>query len=301
MFVIMRRIGMVIGGLLALTVLAIVIIFFATEMRLNRRYNIQVEPVPIPTDADSIWEGQVRMVSSLCTDCHGKNLGGKIVVDDPAFGRIYARNLTRGRGGVGRIYTDADWVRAIRHGVRSDGKSMVISPAKHYYYMSDEDLGKVIAYVKSVPPVDNELPPASIGFWGRVILTLFNPPEWFPAEKIDHTAPRPTAPEPGVTVAYGEYLVQIGACLVCHRQGGASTLSAAPGGRQGDWSEADFITAMRTGITPDGDKLDNAEMPWQSIGQMPDEELKAMWLYLQTRPADGAGRMGRGQANESAP
>jgi hypothetical protein len=57
-----------------------------------------------------------------------------------------------------------------------------------------------------------------------------------------------------------------------------------PGGDPGGWSEADFIAAMRTGITPSGQAL-IPEMPWQLYGKMTDEELRAVWLYLQSLPA----------------
>jgi hypothetical protein len=47
------------------------------------------------------------------------------------------------------------------------------------------------------------------------------------------------------------------------------------------WGEADFISAMRTGQRPDGTVI-NPFMPWPYIGQMTDEELGALWLYLET-------------------
>jgi len=57
-----------------------------------------------------------------------------------------------------------------------------------------------------------------------------------------------------------------------------------PGGELASWSEVDFFTAIRTGVTPSGHKL-SEEMPWQNFGQMTDDELKAVWLYLQSLPA----------------
>jgi hypothetical protein len=58
-----------------------------------------------------------------------------------------------------------------------------------------------------------------------------------------------------------------------------------PGGTLGNWTEADFITAMRTGVTPDGRQLDPAFMPWKSIGKLNDEELVGIWLHLRALPA----------------
>jgi len=50
-----------------------------------------------------------------------------------------------------------------------------------------------------------------------------------------------------------------------------------------NWSEADFFTAMQNGVRPDGSQIDRS-MPWWSVGQMTDEELKALWLFLQSVP-----------------
>lgn len=62
------------------------------------------------------------------------------------------------------------------------------------------------------------------------------------------------------------------------------TPNLTPGGELAAWSEEDFFKTMRTGITPSGHQLD-VEMPWMYYGRMTDEELRAMWLYLQSLPA----------------
>ena len=105
-------------------------------------------------------------------------------------------------------------------------------------------------------------------------------------------APRPPAPAPGVTAEYGRYLGR--ACNFCHGDNLSGEGVEAPttittpnltrGGRLGQWSEADFFNTMRTGVTPRGDKLNPEEMPWESIGRLTDDELKALWLYLTSVP-----------------
>ena len=141
------------------------------------------------------------------------DLAGRVFLDNPVIGRIATTNLTSGKGGVGNELSDADWVRAIRHGVRPDGKPLLIMPAGEFYYLSDADLGAVIAYLKSLPPVDNELPANKIGPLFRVAMTFMDVVV-LPAEVIDHTAPRPISPEVGVTVEYGKYLAIT--CTSCH-------------------------------------------------------------------------------------
>ena len=58
-----------------------------------------------------------------------------------------------------------------------------------------------------------------------------------------------------------------------------------PGGLLGRWSEADFINTLRTGVTPGSRSLDSENMPWKFFAKMTDDELKAIWLYLQSLPA----------------
>ena len=157
-------------------------------------------------------------------------------------------------------------------------------PSAVFYYLSDEDLGAVIAYLKSLPPVDNELPETDLGPIGRVMLALGQlPPEIIPnVTVIDHNAPRPVAPAPGLSVEYGEYLAH--GCTTCHTanfngqtiRGGGNVfvaLNLTPGGELVGWSEEQFITTMRTGVTPGGKQLKDF-MPWKFFGQMTDDELK---------------------------
>ena len=166
-------------------------------------------------------------------------------------------------------------------------------PARVFYYLSDEDLGALIAYLKTLPPVDNEMPPLNLGPLGRLMLVLGElPPEFTTpdATVIDHGGPRPVTPEPGVTVEYGEYLTHV--CTVCHgenfngqameREGLVPNLT--PGGEVAFWTEEEFMTTLRTGVTPGGHQL-NEFMPWKYFGQMTDDELRAVWLYLQSLPA----------------
>ena len=71
------------------------------------------------------------------------------------FMLLNAPNLTRGAGGVAAGYSDdAAWVRAIRHGLNPQGRALVIMPSEVFYFLSDEDLGALVAYVKSLPPVE---------------------------------------------------------------------------------------------------------------------------------------------------
>jgi mono/diheme cytochrome c family protein len=105
------------------------------------------------------------------------------------------------------------------------------------------------------------------------------------------------APKPDVTVEYGEYLANT--CTSCHGSNfnGQMIMTDAEylapnltmGGEMHAWSEEDFITTMRTGVTPNGHQLKDV-MPWKYFGQMTDDEMKAVWLYLQSLPALSQGK-----------
>ena len=135
-----------------------------------------------------------------------------------------------------------------------------------------------------MPPVDNELPDRRLGPFYQ--LSILSNPNLIPAEVIDHQAPRPVSPEPGPTVEYGKYLAT--ACRICHGPalsggpGAGAGLDLRSGGNLSEWTEADFAKALRTGETPRGDDLVPRLMPWERIGELTDEELHAIWLYLQT-------------------
>lgn len=288
-----KRIGI---GALALVLLALALVFISSILRWTRDYenlDVPVDAIPIPDSEGAISHGQHIATTHYCGYCHGDNLAGGFLVNEAALAVIPAPNLTAGKGGIGAANKDDDWIRAIRHGVGHDDRGLIGMPSRVWYQMSDEDLGALIAYLKTIPAVDNELPERSIGPLFGLLLALGQAP---PSESslIEHDSPRPPTPEPGVTTEYGQYLAQ--SCTACHgpEMAGGTTrtldgelvtaLNLTPGGELAGWTQAGFITALRTGITPGG-RLLSDEMPWTYVGQMTDDELKAIWLYLQSLPA----------------
>jgi cytochrome c553 len=194
---------------------------------------------------------------------------------------------------VAARYSDGQFERAIRHAVDADGHALAIMPSDDYNVMSQEDMGDLLAYLRSLPPVNRQLPPTTVRALGRALYLAGELP-LFPAERIDHAKAPPPAVPAGVTVAYGEYLATIGACKGCHgpdlaghaegqAPGEPPAANLTPVGRLGHWSEQDFFHALRTGIRPDGTAI-NAAMPWAQAGQMTDDEIRAVWMYLKTVP-----------------
>ena len=274
-----------IASLVALLVLAATFVNRSVEARLKKTYDVPVEPIEAPSDPAAIERGR-HLVSTIlfCQECHGEDLAGKTQFNDPLSGTVSAKNLTAGAGGIGGEFSDSDWVRAIRHGVNQEGRPLITMPSNSFYYIGDADLGALIAYLKSLPPVDNELPKRDLGLFYQ--LTILSNSSLIPAEVIDHQAPRPPTPEPGVNAQYGKYLTT--ACTICHgadltgRSAAGAGLDLTGAGDLAEWNEADFIRAVRTGVRPRGADLNPSLMPWKRVGKLTDEELRAIWLYLQT-------------------
>jgi len=292
---VLKWVGYVVGGLVAVIVLCISVVYVVTSSRMGKTYPTEAEAVAIPTDPAAIERGRHLAVAvGKCTDCHGDNLAGKMISDDPVFARLWSSNLTSGKGGIGSSYTDADYVRAIRYGVRRDGKPLIFMPSDAFNHFNDADLGSIIAYVKSVPPVDQTTSPPSIGPIARVLSVTTAFP-LIPARNINRNAPRPALVAVGVTKEYGDYLLATGGCKNCHNSNlsggekiqGVQVPNLTPAGI-GKWTEADFTKVLRTGVRPDG-RILSAIMPYAYTRFLTDDEIKAMWMYLQSLPARPAG------------
>lgn len=293
---ILKWIGYILGGIVVILVIALGVFYFMSTQKLGNSFEVTPDAITIPTDAESIARGK-HFVESIsdCVGCHTPNLGGQMFLDDPSFAQIAAPNLTSGQGGIGATYTDEDWVRALRHGVAGDGRQLIIMPSHWYNYLQDEDLGNIIAYLKTVPPVDQAWPARSVAFIPtRILLSLGALP--FAPALIAQNEARSTA-EPAVTVEYGKYLVQVAACRECHgndlaggvNPGAPVGPNLTPGGAFAAYREEDFLTTLHTGVTPGGANL-SEEMPWKNYGKMTDDELKAIFSYLQSlAPLPNAG------------
>lgn len=264
----------------------------------NRLYRPPEDVVAIPTDAASIARGRHLVEAvAVCTICHGENLGGKLAFEDNFLGRGYTANLTSGHGGVGGAYAAADWVRSIRYGVRPDGRGIIFMPSDYFNRISDADLGAIIAYLQSLPPVDNERTAVEINFAARLLIDLGMFGDVVRAARIDFHAQRPPPPaDPGA------YLVALGGCTFCHGPhltGGQGPEPGAPGGPDltaggplSGWSLADFVRTMRFGVNPAGHVIEPKYMPWLGYRNMTDDELRSIWLYLRTLPSGAAAQAG---------
>ncbi len=286
--------GIVLGSLLGLIVFVFLGLAMKGNSMLKKTYDVQVETIPIPTDAEAIARGE-HWVKAECIGCHGDNLSGGSFFEAP-FATINAKNLTSGKGGAGTEFADADWIRALRHGVSPESHSLLIMPSHTFRFFSDADMGDIIAYLKSAPPVDNETSEPSFNILGKAMLGagLFGDAVVVAEKIINDEVSDPSYPPAGVTPEYGQYLVNVSGCQDCHGVDLSGGKSADPsainapnltsGGELIAWKEDDFIKAIRTGLTPTNRQLDPAQMPWEHFKYFSDDELKAIWAYLDSLP-----------------
>ncbi len=294
---VLKWIAIVAGGLLGLFIIAGAVLAIMGNSRLGQKFDIPVEDFVIPDSDETIARGRhLSEAITLCQGCHGDKLEGTIIDDEPGVATITASNLTTGRGGVARDYSDADWVRAIRHGVNPAGRGLILMHSDKYNSLTEEDLGAIIAFVKSSPAVDNELPETNAGILGKVMVALgmFDSEAMplIPAELIDHDVSIPEKIPEAETAEYGQYLTSITVCAMCHGtdfKGGSPLEPGAPaapdvtqtGELKGVSVEA-FIDHFRSHADEDDEY-----MPWDMFARMTDVELTAIWKYLVSLDVSG--------------
>lgn len=291
----MRRIfkwaGLLLVAVLVLAGAFVAVAYGVSNHRLNKVWKVEGHPFAIPpADEEVLAEGKRLYFARGCVDCHGEDVSGARFLDDPALGEWWGTNLTT----LAAAYSEADWDRAVRHGVKPDGRPTFFMPAHELYFISDRDMGRIVAWVNSQPVVDRTPPASKIGALARVLhfLDLF---PLSPADKVNHEAPRPADLEPAPAAEFGKRLAS-GQCMVCHGEsfsGGA--LPGAPPSLPaptnltfhesglGSWTKAQFVTAVREGKRPDGSDIDPF-MPWRTFSHLTDVEMDALWAFFEELP-----------------
>ena len=165
----LRWILISLGGLVALAVVVVGALYATSARKLSAQHAVVAEQeLVIPSDSASIARGAHLVGARPCGQCHGPDLGGNVFADAGPFALLAGPNLTRGRGGRNPPLTDVEWERAIRHGVRRGGTSLIVMPSEVFHAIADNEMASMIAYLKQVPPVDREVPPTKLRIVGRV-------------------------------------------------------------------------------------------------------------------------------------
>ena len=293
----MKRIFKIIGFTLLLFLVIVAGLAAYFTHRFNSQADVRVDLVPgdvkIPTDSLSLERG--RILSVGCRSCHGNNLEGTYFFDDPTIRKLASSNLTRAKGSPTEHYTDIDWVRAIRHGLGKDGKLLFVMPSESMCYLSDQDLGCLIAFIKTLPPIENQFDPPSLTSFSKILAGAGQFGELYPYKVIDHKksmhVPHPVAVN---SLEHGLYMMRSHGCISCHKEdlkGGKSPDPVSPlvpnisaTGNPGKWTRAQFIETLRTGKTPEGRMLDSKFMPFAGIAPFSDDEIGSIYDYIMSLP-----------------
>ncbi|MGT2507818.1 c-type cytochrome [Cupriavidus basilensis] len=295
----MIRIGLwSLTGVCVLAAGVVLVGVLAGERKGARIVSVPVVSLAYRDDAQALARGKYLYESRGCMDCHGASGKGRVFIDDPGGLYVRAPNLTSGSAVIGR-YREADWVRAIRHGVAPSGRALMVMPSEDYNRLSDDDLGALVAYVRSLPPVPGEVAEVRLPWMVRALYGFGLVKD--AAEKIDHGLPPARPMTATVSPEYGAYVAN--ACLGCHGTGlrGGKIPGAPP-----DWPPAadltpagsamarydapeKFVGMMRSGLRPDGSPVSRV-MPFDSFGRMDDVDLGALYLHLKALPAQSASR-----------
>lgn len=253
---------------------------------------------------------------TVCIDCHSQRdwtkfsgppvegtfgMGGGRFDQSLGFpGSYYAANITP--AGISR-YSDGELFRLITTGVTKEGKAIFpVMPYPYYGRMDEEDIKSIIAYIRTLPPIQHEVPGSESDF-----------PMNFLINTIPQKASLTKLPAKTDVVNYGSYLVNAAACMECHTKADKGTLIAGTefgGGREfpmpdgsiihsanispdketgiGDWTEEMFLDLFHkrsdsaTMHTPLKPGAQNSIMPWVMYGKMDEDDLKAIYTYLKT-------------------
>ena len=253
---------------------------------------------------------------AICMDCHSKRdwskfsgppdlgsigMGGELFDQRVGFpGTYYAKNITP--TGIAR-YTDQELFRVITTGVTKEGRALFpIMPYPYYGQMDKEDIYAIIAYIRTLPPIENTVPESVPDFPMSLIINT-----------IPHKATFSKRPAKDDVINYGKYLVMASSCIECHTLTNKGVLVVGrefAGGREfpfpngaivrsknitpdqetgiGSWTEAEFLSVFQARAdeakSPIPLKADefNTIMPWVMFAGMEEEDLKAIFAYLKT-------------------
>ena len=281
MTLLLRRGAIVAGALLGLAVIGWAVIYALSERILRRTYDVPPVALTIPTDPDSIREGQrLATVRGCFGDCHGKAVEGRVMFDDPKIARIVAPNLTA----AVRRYTDAQIAVIVRNGVRPDGHSVLVMPAEAFHGMTDADVGRIIAFLKSLPPVPGPGPDISIGPLGR--LGLVTGKFKTVAELVATAVPPPAAAN--AEAEPGRYLAQT-VCAECHGtdlRGASNPDFTSPDLRVvASYPPEAFARLLRTGVALGDRQLGvMGAQARNNLSHLTDSEIAALYRYLHAMP-----------------
>ncbi|MFZ6647783.1 c-type cytochrome [Undibacterium sp. TJN25] len=283
--------GIVVGAVIVAGAAAVLVGVQLGERKLARKVEVPTVPIVLSADPAKLELGRYLFNSRGCAECHGASGGGHEVIKSGSM-LVVAPNITPGPDSVTRNYQPADWARTIRHGVRPDGRPLMIMPSEDYNRMSDDDVAALVVYTKQLPPLPGN--PAVIQLPLPMKLLYAAGIVHDSSEPINHALPPEQAVPAAVTAEYGAYVAKN--CAGCHGaqfSGGkipggppnwpaAANLTPGKGSAMTAYATPQALAAMfRSGQRPNGTAI-NKVMPFQSLKELNDTDVFALYAYLKT-------------------
>lgn len=247
----------------------------------------------------TVARGQYLVTAGPCAECHTPRVQGDPTALDQSkflaggeeftlpFGTIYSSNLTPDVAtGIGS-WSIGDIVRALDEGLDNEGNPLILMPWQEFRGMAALDKISIALYLKSIPAVSNAVPASQLAVPREALYAQA-------AAEANELGPgTPPGPEAG-TLATGQYLVwSVLGCAGCHGTnlaggvpfGPVVSSNITPAGHIADWTDAQLVTAIRTGVRPDGSTIFPA-MPYgdRAYGNLTDADAQAVAQYLRTVP-----------------
>lgn len=280
---VLKWFGITIASVVGLAVIGVTIVYVVIGRDLSQTFELELTEFNFSDNQASITEGQrLARIRGCFGGCHGDTLTGSVFFDAPDGTVLIAPDLAK----AAQKYSTAELERIIRHGVRPDGKSVVlVMPSEMLYNLSDGDLGSIIAYMRSKAPGKVPLPETYFGPLARLMLLLFKQDTGtiLAAESINHDAAR-LDPSPDNPENFGKYLAMT-SCTECHEQDlmGSSDGNFPPLVIVAAYSLEDFTTLLRTGVAIGDRELDlMARVATSRFSHFTDIEIAALHAYLKT-------------------
>jgi cytochrome c553 len=272
--------GFVAAGLAGLVLVAVALVYVVSQSAFTHRYTAAAQrAVALPTDAAAITEGAHLATIHGCTSCHGERLEGAVVFDIPHVARLVGPNIS----GAAARYTAAQLATVIQQGIKPDGTSVWIMPSSMYRHLSDDDLARILAYVRSMPAVEGTHEVSEYRLGVRVIIALGKVKS--SAQEVAELATEPARGDMADALSHGRYLV-MSSCTECHGQNleGSELAQAPPLIVVKGYSPADFTTLMQKGIGMGGRKLElMREASLARYAHFTAQELNDVYAFLHSR------------------
>lgn len=258
----------VMGALVVVAAAATLVGSRLAERKSQRHVTVKLQPVTWASavaapDAPTLVRGKYLFNSRGCAECHGSNGAGREFINDGHGLRLKGPNISPGQGSVVARYTPEDWERTVRHGVKPDGRPVFIMPSEDFNRFTQDDLGALVAYVRSLPPASGSAAVVELSLPVKLMYGYGAMQD--AAQKIDHSLPPSQPIAAGVTAEHGAYVANM--CIGCHGPGlsgskipgtppdwaPAANLTPGEGSALARYPDADqFVAMLRSGKRPDG-------------------------------------------------